>query len=126
MIGEKVRELRKKLALTQKQFAVKIGKGSEYSYVGKVERGDQLPSIKFLAKIAEAHGVELGYFFQDGEKADVRALDLRRTKVKTLACLISRFDWPLADFRACRRACEQMPLCRVIRVLIARNGQSEK
>lgn len=116
-VGERVRKLRKGLNLTQKEFAAKVG-GGDYTYVGKIERSEQWPSLKFLSRIALAHGKPLSYFFEDSEKPDTRAADLRRSKVKTLICLVSRFDWRLADFRACRRACTAVAICKVVRTLV--------
>jgi len=77
-----------------------------------------LPSIKYLSNIGAAHGKPLSYFFQEGELPNSEKNDLRCKKVKSLACLVSRFNWELGDFRACRRACDQMPLCRTVKTLI--------
>jgi len=119
-IGKRVRRLRKSLDLTQKQFAAKVAGKTDYTYIGKIERDDQDPSLKFLRKIAKAHGKPLSYFFQGGEIPSSKKSDLRRERVKTLACLISKYNWELSDFANCRRACEQMPLCRAIKVLVRR------
>ncbi|MEA1965424.1 MAG: helix-turn-helix transcriptional regulator [Candidatus Aerophobetes bacterium] len=63
-IGERIKGLRKKLGLTQKAFAQHIGK-VDYTYIGKIERGEQYPSLKMLKKIGEAFSVPLGYFFEN-------------------------------------------------------------
>jgi len=119
-IGERVKGLRKSLNLTQKEFAAKITGKTEYTYIGKVERDDQLPSLKFLTKIAKAHGKPLAYFFEGGKPIAVEKKDKRNAKIKGLACLLARWNWELTEFGACRRACEQMPLCRAIKVLVRR------
>lgn len=64
IIGERMKMLRKSLNLTQKQFAYYIPGKVDYSYIGKIERGHQYPSIKFLEKVARNYGVMVGYFLQ--------------------------------------------------------------
>ena len=39
--------------------------GLDYTYIGKIERGEQLPSLKILLKISEALSVPVNHFFQD-------------------------------------------------------------
>ncbi|MFN3476215.1 MAG: helix-turn-helix domain-containing protein [Candidatus Methylomirabilales bacterium] len=66
-IGRRLRRLRKMRGLTQKALAAKIEGGIDYSYIGKIERGEQLPSLKVLRRIGEALNVPLGFFFQEEE-----------------------------------------------------------
>lgn len=66
-IGRRLRRLRKMRGLTQKGLAAKIEGGIDYSYIGKIERGEQLPSLKVLRRIGGALGVPLGFFFQEEE-----------------------------------------------------------
>lgn len=66
-IGRRLRRLRTMRGLTQKALAAKIEGGIDYSYIGKIERGEQLPSLKVLRRIGEALGVPLGFFFQEEE-----------------------------------------------------------
>jgi len=40
-LGQRVKKLRKKLGLTQKQFAQRIPGKVNHSYIGKIERGHQ-------------------------------------------------------------------------------------
>lgn len=63
-LGKRLKELRKKLGLTQKEFALRIPGRVDYTYIGRIERGQQLPSLKFLRRISQAFGVPLGYFFE--------------------------------------------------------------
>jgi transcriptional regulator with XRE-family HTH domain len=51
--------------LTQKELAVMVSGGLDYTYIGKIERGEQLPSLKILLKISEALSVPMAWFFQD-------------------------------------------------------------
>ena len=64
-IGNKIRSLRKRLGLTQKEFAERVPGKVDYTYIGKMERDQQYPSIKMLEKIGKAFSVPLGYFFED-------------------------------------------------------------
>jgi len=63
-LGQRVKKLRKKLGLTQKQFAQRIPGKVDHTYIGKIERG-QYPSLKLLERIAKAFSVPLSYFFED-------------------------------------------------------------
>ena len=100
VMGERLRKLRKNLGLTQKEFAEKVPGKVDYTYIGKIERGYQYPSIKILKKIAKAYSVPLGYFFdykmpsellnllpsdiqsliQDKERQELLKLSLRLTR----------------------------------------------
>ena len=99
-VGERLRKLRKNLGLTQMEFAQRLLGKVDYTYIGKIERGYQYPSIKILKKIAKAYSVPLGYFFdykmpsellnllpsdiqsliQDKERQELLKLSLRLTR----------------------------------------------
>ena len=64
-IGKRLRELRQQKGLTQKALAGKITGKIDQSYIGKIERGEQLPSIKILMRISETLSIPIGYFFQE-------------------------------------------------------------
>lgn len=70
-IGKRLKSLRKRLGLTQKQFARRVAGKVDHTYIGKIERGHQYPSIKLLEKIGSAYSVPLSYFFED-EKEKLR------------------------------------------------------
>ncbi|GAH98185.1 unnamed protein product, partial [marine sediment metagenome] len=44
-LGERLREFRQGLNLTQAQFAEPIPGKCDYSYIGKIERNQQYPSL---------------------------------------------------------------------------------
>ncbi len=46
-------------------MAKKIKGGIDYTYIGKIERGDQYPSLKILKKISDTLNVEIEFFFSD-------------------------------------------------------------
>ncbi|MDD5066852.1 MAG: helix-turn-helix transcriptional regulator [bacterium] len=64
-IGKRLKVLRKKLGLTQKELSARIKGRIDYSYIGKIEREEQNPSLKIIKKIAEAMHVRPEYFFTD-------------------------------------------------------------
>ncbi|MFQ5900961.1 MAG: helix-turn-helix domain-containing protein [Thermodesulfobacteriota bacterium] len=68
-IGKKLKRIRKERGITQKVLAEKIEGKIDYTYIGKIERGEQLPSLKMLKKIGDALSIPLSYFFYDEEVA---------------------------------------------------------
>ena len=82
MIGERIRRLRKRLGLTQKEFAGRVAGKVDYTYIGKMERGDQYPSLKMLERIGKAFSVPLSYFFEDDSL--LKSLNLLPGEVKDL------------------------------------------
>ena len=81
-VGERIRRLRKKLGLTQKEFAERVPGKVDYTYIGRMERGKQYPSLKMLEKIGKAFSVPLGYFFEDD--SFLNSLNLLPGEVKDL------------------------------------------
>jgi transcriptional regulator with XRE-family HTH domain len=64
-IGQTLRAFRQQKGLTQKELASKIQGEVDYSYIGKIERGEQLPSLKMLERLSIALAVPLSSFFQE-------------------------------------------------------------
>jgi len=62
-IGKRIKEVRQKIGLTQEE----LGERAElhYSYIGQLERGNKLPSIKTLKKIAAALNIKLEALLED-------------------------------------------------------------
>jgi transcriptional regulator with XRE-family HTH domain len=60
-LGERVKELRKKLGMTQEDLAFKVG--VDRSYMGFVERGEKNPTLLRLTKIAKTLKVKLSELF---------------------------------------------------------------
>ena len=75
-VGERVKLLRKTLGLTQKQFASRVPGKTHYTYIGKIERGQQYPSLKLLERIGRTYNVPLGYFFGEGKKGMVSYIEV--------------------------------------------------
>jgi transcriptional regulator with XRE-family HTH domain len=90
-IGQILRALRQRKGLTQKELASKIQGQVDYSYIGKIERGEQLPSLKMLERLSHALAVPLSSFFQglgsnvtaqrEGREAGNEALDRQRERL---------------------------------------------
>ena len=84
-LGERVKTLRKRLDLTQKQFAEGIPGRVDHTYIGKIERGQSLPSIKLLERVAKTYGVPVSYFFLEAKVMSLNVKeDVRRWLLKNL------------------------------------------
>lgn len=101
-IGQRLRRIRRLRNLTQKALANKIVGKVDYTYIGKIERGEQLPSLKVLRRLSEALAVPLAYFFQDEALSHLLPEELRRLgrEEQRMALLrqvakVSRGDIPL-------------------------------
>jgi len=81
-LGQRIKEVRKRLSLTQKEFAQRIPGKVDPTYIGKIERGNQYPSLKMLERIEKAFSVPLSYFFEDDGSS--KSLDLLSDEVKDL------------------------------------------
>jgi transcriptional regulator with XRE-family HTH domain len=54
--------------LTQKELAAKVSGGLDYTYIGKIEREEQLPSLKILMKLSKALSIPLSSFFREEDE----------------------------------------------------------
>ena len=82
MVGERLKKLRKRLGLTQKEFAARVTGKLDYTYIGKIERGHQYPSLKMLERIGQAFSVPFSYFFEDD--SFLKSFDLLPAEIKDL------------------------------------------
>jgi uncharacterized protein YjbI with pentapeptide repeats len=106
MIGSKIAEARKKTTISQAQLAAQLFVSPQA--VGKWERGESLPDIITLNRLAEILGVDLNYFsesFQSvaTEMAPVEPLDKQATELTSKGKQkpgwdMSRGNWVDADF----------------------------
>ena len=101
-IGRRLRRIRGMRDLTQKELANKIAGKVDYTYIGKIERGEQLPSLKVLGRLSDALTVPLAFFFQEEVLSHLLPEELRRlsgdaerTALLREVAKISRGDIPL-------------------------------
>ena len=108
MIGEKITEARKKINVSQAQLAEQLFISSQA--VGKWERGESMPDIITLNRLAEILGVDLNYFserFESSATAQAanppieplqEMYENKREKDKAMNWDMSRGNWMDADF----------------------------
>lgn len=75
-LGERVRNARKKLNLTQEQFGESIDVTS--AYVGQIERNERTPSLRRLKEIAQKLEVSVEYLLMGTISAAKIDEDLRQ------------------------------------------------
>jgi transcriptional regulator with XRE-family HTH domain len=106
-IGNKIAVARKKINLSQAELALKVSISPQA--VGKWERGESMPDITTLNRLAEILGVDLNYFSESFQSADIemttidaldkQSLELPSSKQrKKLSWDMSLGNWVDADF----------------------------
>jgi transcriptional regulator with XRE-family HTH domain len=104
MIGNKIVEARKKLNISQAQLAEKLFISAQA--VGKWERGESMPDITTLIRLAEILGVDLNYFSKSIQSAEAettiekpvnneKSVEINHEKRNWN---MSRGNWENADF----------------------------
>ncbi|MBI2252694.1 MAG: helix-turn-helix transcriptional regulator [Armatimonadetes bacterium] len=78
-IGAKIKRIRQEAGLTQEELSDLTN--VHYSYIGKIERGDVVPSLKLLITIANNLNVNLIYFFQIEKNSQLKKLILDLTSL---------------------------------------------
>lgn len=110
-LGERAKTIRQMRGLTQKGLAARLVGRVDYSYIGKIERGEQLPSLKVLQRIAAALQVPLGYFFSDEAWTALLPEEIRRFRRDEAQAILLR--------EAIHLHPDDIPLVReILRVLI--------
>lgn len=69
LIGRRIKEARHKLGLTQEELGERAR--LHYSYIGQVERGNKIPSLKTLKKIAQALNIKLEVLLEDSPEKEI-------------------------------------------------------
>lgn len=62
-VGKRLRQLRLQRGMTQRELAERVEGGMDLSYIGKIERGEQNPSLKMLQKLGKVLEVPVDTFF---------------------------------------------------------------
>ena len=104
-MGRRLKEARKRLGLTQKELASRIEGRVDYTYIGRIERGVQFPSLKMLQKISRALSLPVSYFFEEREEGAEREIVVshlkglfQRGKGRDLLDLLARLHTEDIDF----------------------------
>lgn len=106
-IGNKIALARKKLNLSQAELAQQVSISSQA--VGKWERGESMPDITTLNRLAEIMGVDLNYFSDSFQSVNTEAGSLEplnveasefpvTNKKKKLSWNMSESNWLNVDF----------------------------
>ncbi|KKM12209.1 hypothetical protein SY88_04785 [Clostridiales bacterium PH28_bin88] len=92
-IGKRIKAMRLRLGLTQEQLGERAD--LHYSYVGQVERGDKLPSLKSLKKLARALNTNVEVLLEEGE--DYLSTSSAELLIRELSSMLE--GRPLEDIR---------------------------
>lgn len=114
-IGGRARKIRQMRGLTQKALAGHLAGRVDYSYIGKIERGEQLPSLKVLQRIAGALDVPLSYFFSDEAWTDLLPEEIRQVRRQPAQSILLR--------ETMRAHPDDIPLVQEILSVLARHRQ---
>ncbi len=106
-VGNKITEARKKMNLSQSALAQQVAISAQA--VGKWERGESMPDIATLNRLAVILGVDLNYFSEDFESVDVETIhtEFKENQIaekskpnvkKKLSWDMSESNWENVDF----------------------------
>ncbi|QGP90726.1 Cytoskeleton protein RodZ [Neomoorella glycerini] len=103
-LGNKLKRLREKMGLTQKELAQQVG--ISHSLIGQIETDRIQPSLATLSSLAEALGVSTCYFLMEEEEEDLYldyrlAADIREALRRPVLQQIVRAlaDWEEMEIR---------------------------
>lgn len=99
-LGERIRELRIRLGITQRELA---GERITRNMLSLIESGNASPSVSTLLYIADRLGTSAGYFFTSTEADEGRYF-----KLSIIDDLKERFRE--GNYRECERICESVPM----------------
>ena len=119
MVGEKIRDLRKKMGLTQEQLA---GHELTKSYVSQVELGRIRPSRNALQVMAQRLGKPLGYFLDNDD--DLRTVDVLLKAARALWSS-HRLDEALVGLEEARHLAERMGRDDILAAIAVEMGRLE-
>ena len=94
-IGERIAKARKKTNLSQAELARQVSISSQA--VGKWERGESMPDIITLDRLAEILGVDLNYFSESFNTSDNEIADLKKSENSVIELSSSHQKKPTWD-----------------------------
>ena len=131
-IGDKIATARKKANLSQAELALQVSISSQA--VGKWERGESMPDILTLNRLAEILGVDLNYFsvsFNTGdneitqlEKSENRAIELSNSQQKKPTWDLSKQNLIDSDFSGLKNLHEKLSSTNIQRCLFIGSDMS--
>lgn len=111
-IGNKIADGRKAKGLSQAQFAEMLNISKQA--VGKWERGESMPDIIMLGKIANIIGVDANHFLSDGENLKKATAD-RKPKVKNMSFMsLKDADFSGLDNLKEKLSCANIERCKFV------------
>ncbi len=133
MIGSKIAEARKKINLSQSQLAQRLFISSQA--VGKWERGESMPDIITLNRLAEILEVDLNYFSESLEPATTEILPVESLvkesselptgkKKEKISWDMSHGNWVDADFSGLKNLHEKFTSSNMQRCLFIGSDMS--
>jgi len=102
-ISSRISALRKEKNWSQSDLAQKIEASREI--IGKYERGENLPSVEMLAKMAKAFGVTVDFLMGESENASFdkkivdRIYDIQKMDADTQNVLFNVIDTYIQNFK---------------------------
>jgi len=124
-IGDKIATARKKTNLSQAQLAKQVSISPQA--VGKWERGESMPDITTLNRLAEILGVDLNYFSESFqtvdaemtalEKSDNNSVELSNTQKKKPGWDMSKLNLTDSDFSGLKNLYEKLSSTNIQRCL---------
>jgi transcriptional regulator with XRE-family HTH domain len=131
-IGDKIATARKKANLSQSELAQQVSISSQA--VGKWERGESMPDIMTLNRLAEILGVDLNYFsesFQtvnnemtNSDKSDNRLIQLSNSQKEKPSWDISKQNLTDSDFSGLKNLHEKLSSTNIQRCLFIGSDMS--
>lgn len=125
LIGDKIATARKKLNLSQAELAQQVSISPQA--VGKWERGESMPDITTLNRLAEILGVDLNYFSENFQavNAEIAALEksnyhldeLSKTQQKKTTWDMSKLNLTDSDFSGLKNLHEKLSSTNIQRCL---------
>lgn len=133
LIGDKIATARKKLNLSQAELAKQVSISPQA--VGKWERGESMPDINTLNRLAEILGVDLNYFSGNVQAVNTESTALEKNKYpsnnlsksqqKKSAWDMSKLNLTDSDFSGLKNLNEKLSSSNIQRCLFIASEMSE-
>ena len=89
-IGERIKELRKQIGLTQEQLAKRLWVTK--SIISAYENGTRFPSLEILRQLAYTFNVSTDYLLGVNKKQFLDITNLKSSQIKIINSLIAEFQ----------------------------------